>query len=174
MTTAQTRRLNTITTIAAAALACSPSASPDQAVDVAAETAAVSAVLDSFHYYASVPNEDAYFALMAPEAVFIGTDASERWPVAEFRAYAHARFEQGAGWTYRLREGARHVLISPGGDVAWFDEILKNENYGVTRGTGVLRSIDGLWKIAQYHLTIPVPNALAREVVAMIRDLPAN
>jgi SnoaL-like domain len=174
MNNAMTARFSFVTFTATGVLACSPSPAPKPAVDVAAETAAVSAVLDSFHHNASVPDEDAYFALFAPNAVFLGTDAGERWPVTEFRTYAHARFEQGDGWTYRLREGTRHVTISPGGDVAWFDELLDNENYGLTRGTGVLRSIDGQWKIAQYHLTIPVPNELAREVVDMIRELPAN
>lgn len=170
------RRLGVFTITTATILACSPSAPPDQGqtVDVAAETAAVSAVLDSLHYYASVPDESAYFALMAPDHLFIGTDVTERWPAAEFRNYVHGRFEAGDGWTYQLREGTRHVTISPGGDVAWFDEILENENWGVTRGTGVLRSIDGQWKIAQYHLTIPVPNDIARDVVAMIQALPAN
>jgi hypothetical protein len=40
---------------------------------------------------------------------------------------------------------------------------------GSARGTGVLRRIGGVWKIEQYHLTIPVPNALADEVVKRIR-----
>jgi hypothetical protein len=30
--------------------------------------------------------------------------------------------------------------------------------------------VDGTWKIAQYHLTIPVPNALADTLVLMIRE----
>jgi ketosteroid isomerase-like protein len=174
MTNLMTLRFGTVAFAAIGCLACSPSRAPSSAVDIAAETAAVSAVLDSYHHNASVPDEDAYFALFAPDAVFLGTDAGERWPLAEFRTYAHARFERGDGWTYRLRTGTRHVTISPGGDVAWFDELLDNENYGLTRGSGVLRSIDGQWKIAQYHLTIPVPNELARDVVAMIRALPAN
>jgi len=167
-------RCSVVALTAAVILACAPAATPNPSVDVTAETAAVSAVLDSYHHNASVPDEDAYFALFAPDAVFLGTDAGERWPLTEFRTYVHARFEQGDGWTYRLRTGTRHVTISPGGDVAWFDELLDNENYGLTRGTGVMRSIDGQWKIAQYHLTIPVPNELARDVVAMIRALPAN
>ncbi len=134
-------------------------------------TAAVSAVLDALHYHASVADEEAYFGLFAPEGVFFGTDASERWTVDQFRAYAHRRFATGQGWTYVLRAGTRHVEFGPTGTVAWFDEILDNASYGETRGTGVLRLIDGDWKIAQYHLTIPVPNALADSVVGMIRRM---
>ena len=42
------------------------------------------------------------------------------------------------------------------------------------RGTGVLRQIDGRWKICQYHLTLPIPNALAPKVVQLIREAPAQ
>jgi hypothetical protein len=137
--------------------------------DRAAATTAVSAVLDALHENAATASEEAYFALFAPEGVFHGTDATERWNVEQFRAYAHPAFSQGRGWTYVLRAGSRHIDFAPEGTVAWFDEILDNASYGETRGTGALRLIDGSWKITQYHLTIPVPNALADTVVAMIR-----
>ena len=137
-----------------------------------ADTAAVSAVLDSLHHEASVADEKAYFGLFAPDGVFIGTDATERWTVDAFRAYAHPAFSQGRGWTYIPRAGTRHIAFAPDGTVAWFDELLDNAHYGETRGTGVLRRIDGAWKIEQYHLTIPVPNALADTVVKMIRARP--
>jgi len=154
----------------AAAISCSPpDGRPTVAFDRARATAAVSAVLDSLHHDASVADEEAYFALFAPEAVFIGTDATERWTVEQFRTYAHQRFATGQGWTYVVRAGTRHVELDPTGSVAWFDEILDNAHYGETRGTGVVRLIDGDWKIAQYHLTIPVPNALADSVVQMIK-----
>lgn len=144
-----------------------PGAAPSWDRDAA--TAAVSGVLDSLHHHAATANEDAYFALFAPEGVFHGTDATERWSVEAFRAYAHPAFSQGRGWTYVLRAGSRNIDFAPEGTVAWFDELLDNANYGETRGTGALRLVDGAWKITQYHLTIPVPNALADTVVAMIR-----
>ena len=40
-------------------------------------------------------------ALYAPDAVFIGTDAGERWTIDEFEAYAEPHFSAGRGWTYR-------------------------------------------------------------------------
>ncbi len=128
---------------------------------------AVARTLDDFHDAADRADERRYFAHVAPEGVFLGTDGSERWDVAAFRAYAHPHFARGKGWTYRATE--RHVTLAPTGHVAWFDETLANESYGPCRGPGVLRRIDGAWKIAQYNLTIPIPNELARDVVAMIR-----
>jgi ketosteroid isomerase-like protein len=127
----------------------------------------VAATLDRFHAAAAKADGPTYFGLFTPEAVFIGTDATERWTLAEFKAFAEPYFSKGKGWTYTPRD--RHVSFVPGTDVSWFDELLDNASYGVCRGTGVLRKIDGTWKIAQYHLTIPVPNSLAKQVVALIR-----
>jgi hypothetical protein len=130
-------------------------------------TPAVNAVLDQFHLAASQARFDTYFGLFAPDGVFLGTDASERWTVEQFKAYAKPHFDQGHGWTYTKVE--RHINLAEDGSHASFDELLDNANLGRCRGTGVLRKVKGLWKIEQYHLTIPVPNALADEVVKRIR-----
>ena len=132
------------------------------------EATAVGAVLDAFHTAASKADEEAYFALLAPNGVFLGTDATERWDKTAFRAFAHPYFSQGKGWTFKPRD--RHVDLSRDGKVAWFDELLDSETYGECRGTGVLEKLDGGWKITQYHLTIPMPNDLAKEFVARIRE----
>ena len=134
--------------------------------------AAVESTLDDFHRAASEADGDAYFDLFAAEGVFLGTDATERWTVDEFRAYAKPHFDRGRGWTYTPLE--RHVSISDGGDTAWFDERLHNDGLGATRGSGVLVRRDGVWKVVQYNLTIPVPNELAVEVVERIRELEAE
>ncbi len=123
--------------------------------------------LSKFHEAASKADGRTYFSLFAPEGIFIGTDASERWTVAEFKKFAEPHFSKGKGWTYT--PGKRNIDFSPSGDVAWFDEILDSKSYGVCRGTGVVRRIGGSWKISQYHLTIPVPNPLADKVVELIR-----
>lgn len=127
----------------------------------------VDQVLDDLHAAAAAADENRYFAHYASDAVFLGTDATERWDVAAFRAYAHPHFAAGRGWTYTPRD--RHVSIGSNGDVAWFDERLDNAKYGEVRGTGVLRLVGATWKVAQYNLSFPIPNALAAQVVALIR-----
>ena len=146
---------------------CVNCSAPSRATDPTSRARAVALVLDDFHDAASRADEPRYFAHFAPEGVFLGTDGSERWDVPAFRAYAHPHFAQGKGWTYRAT--ARNVQLAPDGNVAWFDEVLENASYGPCRGTGVLRRIDGRWRIAQYNLTIPIPNDLAKAVVEMIR-----
>lgn len=145
-----------------------PPALPAQAPPPA-ETAAVSAVLDAFHAAADKADEAAYFGLLAPNAVFLGTDATERWDKAAFQAFAHPYFAKGKAWTFTPRD--RHVDFSQDGRVAWFDELLDSATYGECRGTGVLEKGEGGWKITQYHLTIPMPNDLAKDFVARIREM---
>jgi hypothetical protein len=131
--------------------------------------AAVEAVLDDLHDAASKGDGVRYFSNFAPDAVFFGTDATERWTLSEFRDYAMQRFEAGTSWTYHPRD--RHVFRSADGRTAWFDEVVVNAKYGACRGTGVLVLLDGHWRIAQYNLTIPIPNAIALDVVEMIRAI---
>ncbi len=127
----------------------------------------IARVLDDFHAAAAAADADRYFRHFAPNAVFIGTDASERWTVPEFRRYADERFRRGDGWTYTV--AARQVVIDGDRPVAWFHELLDNAKYGRCRGTGTLIRAHGVWRIAQYALTIPVPNEKAAHVVEMIR-----
>ena len=124
------------------------------------------AVLDDLHLAASEADEERYFDHYTEGAVFLGTDASERWSVEQFRAYAQPHFSAGKGWTYKATE--RHLRFSPDGRTAWFDERLHNEKYGEVRGSGVLL-YDGRWRVAQYNLSFPIPNGIALDVIKMIQ-----
>lgn len=129
----------------------------------------IAAVLDRLNEASSAADGAAYFSLFTPDARFIGTDATERWSLAEFRAYAQPIFARGRGWTYAAR--ARAITVAPieCRCVAWFDEELENATYGQTRGSGVLRLTPDGWKIEQYVLSFAVPNEKADGVVAAIR-----
>lgn len=157
--------MNRAATVALASLLFAGPAAADRAADLGA----AGAVLEAFHAAAARADETAYFGLLAPNAVFLGTDAGERWDKEAFRAFAHPYFAQGRGWAFKPRD--RHLDQSRGGDLVWFDELLDSATYGECRGTGVLeRQADGAWRITQYHLTIPVPNDVAKDVVARIRE----
>jgi dienelactone hydrolase len=134
----------------------------------AAETA-VRGVLDEFHLAASKADGQRYFACLAPDAIFVGTDATERWDVAAFRRFCEPYFREGRGWTYVATE--RHVALAGDRRTAWFDERLANEKYGEVRGSGVLRLDGGRWRIAQYVMSFPIPNEVSGDVVRRIREL---
>jgi hypothetical protein len=135
---------------------------------VSAQTPAqqIGAVLDDWHLAAAVADEARYFGHFAPSGVFMGTDATERWTVTEFRVWAKPQFQRKSAWSFKPRD--RHIDFSNDRKTAWFDEMLDTPNLGVCRGSGVLVSLDGKWKIAQYNLSVAIPNALVDGIVKQI------
>lgn len=121
---------------------------------------AIAQTLDQLHQRASAADFAGYFDLYAEDAVFLGTDKNEYWPLAEFKAYTQPHFSRGNGWTYAPIERMVHL----NGATAWFEERLRNEKYGEVRGTGVLINTSKGWKVAQYNLTLPLPNELFGEI----------
>jgi hypothetical protein len=130
---------------------------------------AVAAVLDDWHLAAAQADERRYFSHLAEGAVFLGTDATERWPKAAFQAWAHPIFQRGKAWSFRATR--RRITVDRDGRTAWFDEDLETPNLGPARGSGVLTVDGGRWLIQQYNLSIPIPNALMKSVKAQIEAL---
>ena len=106
------------------------------------ESVAIDALLDGLHRDAHEGNFQTYFARYSSDAVFLGTDKTERWTIEEFKTYAKPAFADGHGWTYAVVERN----WEGGGNTRWFDEILFNEKLGHCRGTGVVQLINGEWK----------------------------
>ncbi len=124
-------------------------------------------VLNSFHQAAADAQAKPYFNLLSQDAIFLGTDATERWSKEEFKAFVVPYFSQGKGWLYTPVE--RNISLVKQGQVAFFDEILFSESYGTCRGSGLLVKTDQGWKISQYNLSIPMPNGLAKALVKQIK-----
>lgn len=137
-----------------------------------AEISAIESVLDQLHEAASKADGEAYFNLYAKDSVFIGTDISERWPIEDFKTYAMGRFNTGTGWTYHPKQ--RWVQLTPGKNTAYFMEVLDSEKYSTSRGTGTMVRIEGAWKVAQYHLTYPMPNDLSVKFTDEIKAFEAK
>lgn len=122
----------------------------------------VSTALDAWHKAASGANFNNYFDLMAEDAIFIGTDATENWTKAEFQAYAKPYFDKGKAWSFTAIE--RHIYFNNDKTVAWFDELL-DTRMKICRGSGVLVLIKGKWKIKHYVLSMTIPNDTTDEVI---------
>ncbi len=126
----------------------------------------VHAVLDDWHKAAAAAEEDRYFGHFTADAIFMGTDATERWTRDQFRAWAKPHFAKGKAWSFKATR--RYVKISKEGDAAWFDEDLDTPNLGPARGSGVLVRDGNTWKIAQYNLSVPIPNDAFADVKKLI------
>jgi hypothetical protein len=139
-----------------ACLACA-SATPRSSLD---DERSIAAALDDFHDAAARADEERYFAHFAPSGAFLGTDATERWDAAAFRAFAHPYFARGKAWAFHA---TRRAIVLRGG-TAWFDEDLATDTLGPARGSGVLVFRDGRWLLEQYVLSVTVPNERFRDV----------
>ena len=148
--------------IAALVLSQSATAAPNAEAQVAE-------VLDRLNQASSTADETTYFSLFTPDARYIGTDATEHWTMAQFRAFAEPWFKRDSAWSFPAT--SRTITIAPIDCrcIAWFEEKLNSGAYGETRGSGVMRLTDDGWKIEQYVLSLPVPNDKADAVVALIR-----
>jgi len=131
----------------------------------------VTILLSLWHRAAAKGDFNGYFGRMTKDAVFLGTDKTERWSRAEFEEFARPYFDGVNAWTYEQRE--TNLIIGPGEDpdVVWFDEILFSDKYGLCRGAGVAeRGDNGKWRIAHYSLSLLVPNSVSGDVVELIRS----
>lgn len=134
------------------------------------ERGKVAGMIDAWHNAAARGDFQDYFSRMTQDAVFLGTDASERWGREDFEAFARPYFDGREAWTYHPRD--RHLMFTDDGRTGWFDEMLDHAKYGELRGTGVVRRDGrGDWRIAHYSLTFTVPNDAAPAVVEIIRPM---
>ncbi len=147
-------------------MGCSPSLTPEMAKQHVKE---INLVMDDWHNAAGEADFDRYFDHFADEnSIFMGTDATERWDIAEFKAYSKPHFDRGRAWNFT--PVVRHVYISEEGKTAWFDEELDTPNLGPSRGTGTLVFKEGEWKLAHYNLTVPIPNVIMNDVKTQIEQ----
>ena len=115
----------------------------------------ISQTLDAWHKAAADAKFDTYFNLMADDAIFIGTDATENWTKPDFKVWAKPFFDKGKTWNFTALE--RHIFLDKTGKVAWFDELL-NTQMKICRSSGVLVKVGKEWKIQHYVLSMTIPN----------------
>lgn len=115
----------------------------------------IDALLNQWHLAAAKADEDAFFGRMTSDAIYIGTDATERWKRDELKEWSKAYFQKETAWDFKPL--SRNITIGPGGQIAWFDELLDTW-MGTCRSTGILLLVEGDWKINYYHLSVALPN----------------
>lgn len=131
------------------------------------EEQAIQHVLNTFHQAAANAQAKQYLNLLSHDAIFLGTDASERWNKKQFTDFVLPYFSKGKGWLYVVKD--RHISLLNNDSIAFFDEVLTNKNYGRCRGSGVLTKTAQGWKISQYSLSLLVPNGVSAQVVEKIK-----
>lgn len=115
----------------------------------------INTLLDNWHLAATNADLDAYFSVFDDEAIYIGTDATERWTKPEFFSFCEPHFRKGKAWDFKAYD--RKIYFSEDGKTAWFNELL-NTWMGVCRASGVLTFKNNRWKISHYQLSVTVKN----------------
>lgn len=116
---------------------CNQTAKPTESilVDTIAEKNQISMLLDSFNKAAANANFKEYFEFYTDNAIFTGTDATERWDKKPFMIWAKPFFDKGKAWSFTVLK--RHIYLDTTARFAWFDELL-NTQMKICRGSGVL------------------------------------
>ena len=128
----------------------------NQIEDNKVEVTRINNTLDSFNVAAAKADYNSYFNYFTDDAIFIGTDATERWDKKAFMIWAKPYFDKGKAWIFTSID--RHIYFDKTGNTAWFDELL-NTQMKICRGSGILVKNDTTWKIKQYVLSVTVPNS---------------
>lgn len=121
----------------------------------------INTLLDHWHNAAAVADENTFFGSMSEDAIYLGTDKSERWLRDELKKWSEKYFARDKAWAFTSFN--RHINYSSDKKVAWFDELL-NTQMGICRGSGVLEFINNEWKIKHYDLSIMIDNDLVDAV----------
>lgn len=144
--------------------ACTSAKKDEVKVDTTVEEKKIVAMLDSFNLAAAKANYKTYFDFYTEDAIFTGTDATERWDKKQFMIWAKPHFDKGKAWSFTSIE--RNIYFDKTGDLAWFDELL-NTQMKICRGSGVVVKEGDSWKVKQYILSTTVPNDQLDSVIKM-------
>ncbi len=125
-------------------------------------------LLRDVHLAKTEGNGERYFGLFAPEAVALGTDRSERFSAAAWRAIFGPYYARGGRRPPTIPIEQR-VNLTPDGDLAWFDQLVERQHLGRMRGTGVMARIDGVWKFLHYNVVLVVPSELTPAFAGRIK-----
>ena len=115
----------------------------------------IDSLVNQWHHAAAIADEVSFFGRMTPGCIYIGTDPTERWLRDELKEWSKEFFNRETAWAFKPL--SRNITIGPGGQIAWFDELLDTW-MGTCRSTGIMERIDGEWMIIYYHLSVALPN----------------
>src|ERR1700754_1818476 len=122
----------------------------------------IASMLDSFNIAAANAAYEQYFNFYTEDATFTGTDATENWDKAAFKAWAKPFFDKKRTWNFTAIK--RNIYFGKNNDIAWFEELL-NTQMKICRGSGVVVKAGNDWKVQQYVLSTTVPNDVLDSVI---------
>lgn len=121
-------------------------------------------LMDKWHADVAIADYNAYFGFMDSSFIFLGTDPGERWTKDEFATFSKPYFDKKETWDFKPLW--RNWYFSEDGNTAWFEEQLETW-MEECRGTGVLKKVNGVWKICHYNLTVLIENDKIKKFIKL-------
>ena len=138
-------------------------------------TAPLDTLLDRWHRAAATADSAVFFGTMSADAIYLGTDATERWTRDSMARWAAPYFRRDTAWAFEPLH--REWYFADDGRTAWFEEHLDSPHMGVVRGSGVCTrvrepgarsDVGHAWELRHYNLALAVPNERMDAVQAAI------
>ena len=121
--------------------------------------------MNDWHLAAATADETVFFGLMAEDAIYLGTDASERWLRDELRTWSAEYFKRDKAWDFKPYN--RQLYWSDNQRMVWFEEMLDTW-MGTCRGSGVLVRQGAGWVLKHYDLAVMVPNDVIKDFIQLV------
>ena len=121
------------------------------------DSIAIETLMNLWHQSASKSNASIFFdSLMWPEAIYLGTDISEKWKRDELKYWSASAFEKDTAWDFKVNR--RSIYKNEfDNNIIWLEEDLLTW-MGPCRGSAVLIKKNQQWKIMHYNLAVAVSN----------------
>lgn len=124
-------------------------------------------LMDSWHKAAATADESIFFGSMTEDAIYLGTEAGERWLRDELKEWSKEYFAKDKAWDFTPSD--RKIYFSSDKKMAWFEESLATW-MGPCLGSGVLALTEDGWKIKHYHLGVTVPNDKIQSFIKLMEE----
>lgn len=127
----------------------------------------VDSMINQWHRAASTGDGPSFFGRMTHDAIYLGTDASERWTRTSMEADLGKYFNGKRAWHF-IPYDRTYFSLDNSQDV-FFDEYLKTW-MGTCRGAGLITKENGMWKIKYYQLSVAVPNDVIKPYLKLLPE----
>ena len=122
--------------------------------------------LNKWHHDVAIFDYKSYFDFMSDGFIYLGTDPTERWTKTTFSEFCKPYFERESTWDFKTNW--RNWYFSDDQSIAWFEESLETQ-MEECRGSGVLKKVNGEWKIAHYNLAVVIENSKMKKFIKLRR-----
>lgn len=121
--------------------------------------------INAWHEAAAVGDSAAFFSMMTENAVYLGTDESERWDKTSMGKDLGKYFNGKRAWKF-IPYNRIYTELEDKNSIL-FDECLRTW-MGPCKATGILTKEKGNWKISYYNLSVAVPNDNVKDYTKLL------